>query len=233
MQTNFVREVSAVCNSASKGKTRIRLLEAGCGSSSHVEFKASVDTVGIDISREQLDRNTMMKEKILGDIQEYPLPKDEFDVVVCWWVLEHVSRPKDALANMFGAVKPDGLLVLAVPNLLSYKGIVTKFTPFWFHRLYSYAMRWKSHPFPTYLRATILPKNMIRLSQQSGFSPIYFKLFEGGTLIGRVRAWSRLIDLAFSAVTSALHALSFGKSDCLLLSECVMVLRKDGMISSA
>jgi 2-polyprenyl-3-methyl-5-hydroxy-6-metoxy-1,4-benzoquinol methylase len=227
------QEVSVVCNSALKSKTRIRLLEAGCGSSSHVEFKAAVDTVGIDISKEQLDRNALMKEKILGDIQDYPLPRDEFDVVVCWWVLEHVPRPNDALANMFGSVKPDGLVVLAVPNLLSYKGIITKFTPLWFHRLYSYAMRWRSHPFPTYLRAAIMPKNMIRLSQQSGFSPIYFKLIEGETLIGRVRAWSRLIDLAFSAATSALHAISFGKLDCLLLSECVMVLKKEGMRSPA
>lgn len=220
-------EVCEFCNSVLEGKTRIRMLEAGCGSASHVKFRPVADAVGIDISSEQLARNKVVQEKILGDIQDYPLPKNEFDVVVCWWVMEHLAKPKDALLNMFNSLKPGGLLVLAFPNLLSYKGMATKFTPFFLHRMYYHAMKWKSHhPFPTYLRTAILPKNVIRFAGENGFSSIYFRLEEGDTLIKRIRTGSRLVNLTISAVTSAMQTISFGKLDSLMLDYCVMVLRK-------
>lgn len=226
-------EVCDVCNSLLDSKPRIRMLEAGCGFFSHVKFRPATDTVGIDISREQLARNSELKEKILGDIQDYPLPKDEFDVVACWWVMEHLSRPKDAMLNMFGAVKPDGLLILAFPNVLSYKGIITKFTPLWVHRLYYDSRKLKSRPFPTYLRMAILPKNVIQFSRDHGFSPVFFRLVEANPTIGRIRGKSRLLDLAVSAATSILQTISFGKLDSLLCDCCVMVLRKQGAVSPA
>jgi len=225
--------VSEFCNTLLEAKPRIRMLEAGCGSGSHVKFRPVTDAVGIDISGEQLARNITVQEKIRGDIQSYPLPKDEFDVVVCWWVMEHLSRPKDALRNMCSSVKPGGLLVLAFPNLLSYKGMITKFTPLWFHQLYYRAKKYKSHPFPTYLRTAILPRNVIRFSQDNGFSLVYFELAEGDQTIQRIRTKSRLVDLAVSTVTLTLQALSFGKLDSLLRDCCVMVLRKERVGSPA
>src|SRR5262249_30880917 len=90
---NEIREaVSDAANSQLEGKTHIKLLEAGCGSATHVRFKPVVHAVGIDISKEQLDRNTAVQEKILGDLQEYPLPKSEYDVALCWMVLAHHRR---------------------------------------------------------------------------------------------------------------------------------------------
>lgn len=225
------QEVCNVCNSILETRGRIRLLEAGCGSASHLTFKPAVDAVGIDISRAQLERNTVVQEKILGDIQDYPLPKNEFDVAVCWWVMEHLPRPKDALVNLFGSVKPGGLLILAFPNLLSFKGIVTKITPFWFHKLYYHAMKWRSHPFPTYLRSAIMPENVIHFAQENGFEPAFFKLVGSDTLIKRVRTSSRLVDLAVSALTFTVETLSFGKLDSLLLDCCAMVLVKHRMSS--
>lgn len=44
--------------------------------------------------------------------------------------LERLPRPKDALLNLCRTVRPQGLLILGFPNLLSVKGIVTKITPF-------------------------------------------------------------------------------------------------------
>lgn len=226
-------EVSKVCNSLLESKPRIRMLEAGCGSASHVRFRPVTEIVGLDISSDQLARNHAVHEKILGDIQDYHLPKDEFDVVVCWWVMEHLSRPKDAMLNMFGAVKPEGLLILAFPNVLSYKGIVTKFTPLWVHRLYYDAMKFKTRPFPTFLRMAILPKNVVRFSRDNGFSLVYFKLVEGNPTIRQMRAKSRLVDFAVSVVTLTLQTVSFGKLDSLLCDHCVMVLRKGRVRSSA
>ncbi len=225
---NEVEEaVCATANAFLAGKSRIKVLEAGCGSTSHVQFTAAAHVVGIDISREQLDRNADVQEKILGDIQKYPLPKEEFDVVVCWMVLEHLSRPKDALLNLFGSVKPEGLLILAFPNLLSFKGIVTKITPFRFHRIFYQFMKYKSRPFPTYLRAAILPKKVMRFAEDNGFSTAFCRFLEGGES-KRVRSRFRLMDFAFSVADSVTQLISFGKLQSLLLDNCVMILRKNG-----
>jgi SAM-dependent methyltransferase len=219
------QEVCDFCNPLLRTKDRIRMLEAGCGSGSHVEFESIVDCVGIDISREQLDRNTTVQEKILGDIQDYPLPKEEFDVAVCWWVLEHLSRPRNALANLFGSVRPGGLVILAFPNLLSFKGLVTKFTPFWFHKFFYHFTKISADAFPTHFRVAILPRNVARFAQENGFSVLYFKLGEG-RVTERIRTTSCLAGRTFALVDSVLKTISFGKLDSLLLDCCVMVLVK-------
>jgi ubiquinone/menaquinone biosynthesis C-methylase UbiE len=217
--------VSATANSLLQGKSRLKLLEAGCGSASRVRLHAEVYAVGIDISQEELEQNAVVKEKILGDIQEYPLPEQEFDVAVCWMVLEHLSKPRDALLNLFRALKPQGLLILGFPNLLSIKGAVTKITPFWFHRLFYQFMRYTSPHFPTYLRAAILPKRMIRFAEQNGFSLELCRLVEGG-VTKRVRSRFRFMDLAFSSLEAATRLVSLGRLQSPLLDACAMILRK-------
>ena len=149
----FMEAVSEAANSQLAGKSHIKLLEAGCGSATHIRLKPPAHAVGIDISTEQLARNSVVHEKIVGDIQRYPLPKNEFDVAICWMVLEHLSRPQDALLNLFASVKPQGLVILGFPNLLSFKGVVTKITPFWFHVVFYRFMKYTSRPFPASIRA--------------------------------------------------------------------------------
>jgi len=69
------QHVCETANSLLKGRTHIKLLEAGGGSASHIRFNAELHAVGIDISSEELEKNTSVHEKILGDIQEYSLPQ--------------------------------------------------------------------------------------------------------------------------------------------------------------
>ena len=223
MQKPVCEAVNALLN----GKRQIRVLEAGCGSASQIQFKAAVHAVGIDISAEELEKNAALQGKIVGDIQDYPLPKEDFDVVVCWMVLEHLSRPKKALANLFRAVKPGGIVVLGFPNLASIKGVVTKFTPFWFHTLYYRLMHYKSRHFPTYLRAAILPHRLIRFAQDNGFSLAFCKLAEGG-VAKKLRSRSGFADVAFSAMNLAARLVSLGRWQTALLDECAVILQKRG-----
>lgn len=225
MLKSIEEEVCELCDSLLKDKDHIRMLEAGCGSWSHVKFGPVVDSVGIDISREQLERNSLVQKKILGDIQEYPLPKNEFDVVVCWWVLEHLSRPRDALVNLFGSLRQEGLLILAFPNILSVKGVVTKITPLWFHRLFFRSMGIESNPFPTYLRLAIMPRNVVHFAKEHGFSLRFVRLMEDPVTTS-VKTSSRLASLAFSVANSTMQAVSFGKIGSLNFDNCVMILQK-------
>ena len=218
---------SEMANVLLNGRSVIRVLEAGCGSASHIGFDAAVHAVGIDISREQLDRNAIIQESILGDLQTYPLPKNDFDVVVCWTVLEHLSRPNDALLNMFEAVQPGGLVILGFPNLSSIKGVVTKFTPHWFHQLFYRLQNYKSSPFPTYFRMDIMPDRIRRFAEKNGFSVELCRVVEG-RVTRKFRARFRVMNLAFSTLDAVVKILSFGRSQSLLLDSCAMILRKQG-----
>ncbi|HTF68539.1 MAG TPA: class I SAM-dependent methyltransferase [Edaphobacter sp.] len=219
------RQVCETANTLLQDKKQIKLLEAGCGSASHIHFEAKVHAVGIDISIEELEKNTAVREKIQGDIQDYVFPRDEFDVVICWMVLEHLSRPKDALLNLSRTVKPQGLLILGFPNLLSVKGIITKFTPFWFHEQFYKFMHYKSRHFPTFLRTDILPKNVVQFAEENGFSVELLKLVEGG-VSKKVRHRFRIADWAFSGIDMITRFLSFGELQSPLLDNCGVVLRK-------
>jgi 2-polyprenyl-3-methyl-5-hydroxy-6-metoxy-1,4-benzoquinol methylase len=58
-----------------------------------------------------------------GDIESIPHPAHSFDVAFCVETLEHVLRPRTALAELKRVLKPGGLLVLTTPNYLSVLGL--------------------------------------------------------------------------------------------------------------
>jgi 2-polyprenyl-3-methyl-5-hydroxy-6-metoxy-1,4-benzoquinol methylase len=52
-----------------------------------------------------------------GELASAGYPREFFDVVTMWHVLEHVTDPKAYLEEINRILKPSGLLVLAVPNV--------------------------------------------------------------------------------------------------------------------
>lgn len=137
--------------------------------------------VGIDVSAEQLDRNSTIHERILGDVQSFPLDPAAFDVVICWDVLEHLARPRAALDNLAQALRPGGLLVLGGPNPLSLKGLATWVTPYWLHQLWyrrSGAAPAEHAPFKTYRRIAAIPQVIVRWGRMCGLTMQYMTLYE-------------------------------------------------------
>jgi SAM-dependent methyltransferase len=158
------RSLESIVDDLLVGRKHVRILEAGCGSMSHLRYKKDAYLVGIDISQEQLDKNTMLNEKILGDIQDGSLPSSSFDLIICWDVLEHLIKPELALKNFARAAKQGGLIYLASPNVLTVRGLVTKFTPQWIKVLYyrhivgfEQAGTPGNYPFKSYHRFSIAP----------------------------------------------------------------------------
>ncbi len=127
------KELQGVMDRLFPGGALITVLEAGCGSATHVMLGDNVRIVGIDISEDQLARNSSLSQNIVGDIQTYDFDEESFDLIMCWDVLEHLTHPEKALKSFARAVKPGGVILLALPNVYSLKGLVTKFTPHWLH----------------------------------------------------------------------------------------------------
>jgi SAM-dependent methyltransferase len=211
----------------------LRVLEAGCGSSSQLDLGEQADVAGIDLSEQQLRRNTTLSRRIVGDIQTYRWLRGEFDIVVCWNVLEHLPDPIAALDHLAEAVDRDGLLILALPNVLSAKGLVTKFTPHRFHvwvyrRIFGieWAGKDENGPFPTYLRVAISPEALKRYGRSHGFAVEYFCAFEN---FGQMQLRRRLgIHGGLWALLKRLcNVLTLGKIT-LEETDYVLVLRNTG-----
>lgn len=159
------------------------MLEAGCGIFDHMGLPTHWHLTGLDISREALDGNDTLDERIEGDLQNVQLPP-EYDLVICWDVLEHLPDPGAALSNMAAALRPGGMLVIGVPLRTSYKGWMTRLLPFWFHVLYyRHVLRWEHagepghRPFYTYHRPAMGPDGIRQTLSASGLEEVWGELY--------------------------------------------------------
>jgi SAM-dependent methyltransferase len=193
-----------------------KVLDAGCGYKLPIDIPRSAHLSGIDNNDAALAKNPNADELILGDIQSYPLPADEYDAVICWWVLEHVPRPGDALVNLSSSLRPGGLLVLGIPHIYSMKAIFTKFTPYRFHvwvmrRFFGVANAGEPgvEPYPTFLRFQLAPARLRRLLSEQGLAPVYAVAHHSGDndeLPARLRG-------PWNAIARVLRACTLGRWD--------------------
>ncbi len=206
------------------------ILEAGCGSGGYLRFPEGSRIVGIDISQEELDKNTIVSEKIVGDIQEYEHEPNSYDLVICWDVLEHIPHPDKAFAKFCGAVKPDGLIVLAFPNVCSLKAIVAKMTPHWFHvKLYRliYGKKYGSPgyiTFPTVLHKFLKNGTIREFAQHNNLNTVVAESHESGVQ-KRFRRKFYLGDGVFRFFDKCLRLVTFGNV-VLMDSDWVYLFRK-------
>lgn len=141
---------------------RVQVLEAGGGSFTHIRLPLERRVAVLDISPEQLARNDYADDKILGDLEEFDGETGRFDLVVCYDVLEHLGRPERALDNMARTLAPGGMLVIGCPNRDSLKGLITRYTPHFFHVWYYRQVRGDAKaglpghaPFPALMKPTM------------------------------------------------------------------------------
>jgi SAM-dependent methyltransferase len=206
------------------------ILEAGCGSMSKVSFPGTFKITGVDISEKQLQRNEHLAEKICADIQHYDLGDERFDVIICWDVLEHLDRPDLAMSLFERAAKKGGLVILALPNLLSLKGLFTKYTPHWVHVLY---YRWilkrpdagkqDTPPFETFLRWTITPGSIEKKAFE-GFSKEYFGTRD--SMVSNLKKSHWYLYRVYQLFAYILKVLSLGKLGGMKNSDFIIVLKK-------
>jgi len=107
-----------------KLKPEVSLLDVGCGEGFFLEYAEKYyEAVGVDVSEYAINRARKLCNKALlyvKDVTKLDLGARKFDVVTCFDVLEHLSQPDFVLRNLRrNVIKPDGLLILSVPNLKS------------------------------------------------------------------------------------------------------------------
>jgi SAM-dependent methyltransferase len=211
-----------------RDRDSIKVLEAGCGSLTHIDFKHRAYIVGIDISQKQLERNFYLHEKILGDIQYYDFQSSTFDMIVCWDVLEHLEKPELALQNFFRVLNQNGIIIVVAPNVMSLKGLLTKFTPYWIHVFVKKNLLTKKDagendrgPFRTYLKFSMSPSSMRKFDSENGLSIEYFHTSD---VLTKLHRKSRLAFVVYVSLRTIFTIISFGTMGD---SEYTIVLKKN------
>lgn len=105
---------------------------------------------------------------------------------MCWSIC---PDPELAIANLAQALRPGGCLVVGVPNVTSRKGLVTKFTPHWFHVwVYRQVLGMADAgepghgPFRTYLRWCLRPSGWQDLARLYGLQVEDMRVYEAESL---------------------------------------------------
>jgi SAM-dependent methyltransferase len=227
-----LREVQGLLAKRFSGKSA-RIYEAGGGSLSALPLplmEHPTVTV-VDIDEIQLSNNKYADVKILGDIQTYEFPPESFDLIVCYNVIEHLTAVDQAIRRFHWALAPSGLLFIAAPNPQSLFGLVTKYSPHWFHVwVYRVILRHKNAgkpgqlPFRTVYHPIVSPKALLEFCAQVGFKLVYFKLYIGGNFAS-LRETRPVIGWFVGAATTCLNALTFGRLN-LMHGDYYVVLEK-------
>ena len=156
-----------------KDGQHLNILEAGCGLSWGLDLKdVGFTLTGLDNDKDALEmRKNQQKDidiAILGDLSTISLESNSYDVIFSSYVLEHIDGAEQVMEKFIDWLKPEGILILRIPNRDSVKGFLTRVSPFWLHILYKRyfeglkdAGKPGHAPFPTYLDKVVSRKGIL------------------------------------------------------------------------
>ena len=111
----------------------------------------------------------------MGDLRTIDLEESKYDVIYSSFVLEHIDDAERVLHNFVRWLKPDGILILRIPDRDSAFGFITRLTPHWVHVLYKRYIRRRPNagkpgygPFPVVYDEVVSRKGMHEFCRKSG-----------------------------------------------------------------
>lgn len=102
------------------------LLDVGCGGGvfgAAVKSERGCAVVGVTYSDKEAEMARSHLDRVeVSDLNTMdPAPLGRFDCIVCSHVLEHLNDPKRLLRLLHKCLTPDGVLIVALPNVLHWK----------------------------------------------------------------------------------------------------------------
>lgn len=103
------------------------VLDLGCGNGvlgMAIHKKTGASVTGITFSEEEYKTASMVLHKVYkANLNNFDFLSlgTYFDCIICSHVLEHLLEPWDIVKKLEQIIKPNGLLVIALPNCLYYK----------------------------------------------------------------------------------------------------------------
>ena len=135
---------------------------AGTGAFVHAMQQKSWKVTGLEPDAATRDRALVnYKIHLQSTDSIFELPKNEYEVITMWHVLEHVHALKPYLNQCYKSLKHNGRLIIAVPN---YTGFDASY----------YKMYWAAYDLPRHLYH-FSPKSMTILLNEMGFEIVSLK----------------------------------------------------------
>jgi 2-polyprenyl-3-methyl-5-hydroxy-6-metoxy-1,4-benzoquinol methylase len=102
------------------------ILDVGCGAGSNAKHLITKNKIvdGITLSKSEVKYAEVSCRKTFIHNLETGLPSlgdSRYDAIICSHVLEHLCYPSCLLDDIRQYIKPDGVLIVALPNLLWWK----------------------------------------------------------------------------------------------------------------
>ena len=147
------------------------LLDVGCATGDflrEMSRERKWNLLGVELNSEaaRCAMSAIDAQITCADFDEVSYLPNSLDVVTMWHVLEHMPDPKSALNKIRSALKPVGVLIIAVPLLDSLNA--RWFGPYW-----------AGYDVPRHLY-TYSKSTLAALLTSSGFDSIYWEPFIGG-----------------------------------------------------
>ncbi|MDZ7372101.1 MAG: class I SAM-dependent methyltransferase [candidate division KSB1 bacterium] len=105
------------------------VLDVGCGegnTAAYLKEKFGAEVTGIEINAEAAAVARKKLDHLLqGPVEKaYELPKNHFDLILCLDVLEHLVDPWAVLKRLAGCLKPEGYLLISLPNIQNWRVLI-------------------------------------------------------------------------------------------------------------
>jgi 2-polyprenyl-3-methyl-5-hydroxy-6-metoxy-1,4-benzoquinol methylase len=183
------------------------MLDIGCGTGEFLNTckKAKWNTTGIE--PDSGARNRAIKKYALTVHDESELtniPNERFEVITLWHVLEHVPALNERVLELKRLIKPNGVIVVAVPNCNSLDAAI-------------YKEHWAAYDVPRHLYH-FAPNNMEQLFLKHGMQvfqimPMLFDSFYVALLSEKIKSGNtNIINALWNGLRSNLSAIQSRKT---------------------
>jgi SAM-dependent methyltransferase len=158
------------------------LLDAGCsrGDPDLPSVDRARRVVGCDVDLPGLRANEQVDDRVMAPLDALPFRAGTFDVIVCKFVIEHLTVPIRVFQEFLRVLKPGGIVAVLTPNRNSPFALVSVLVPFRVKQAFKKYL-FGGHDedtFPTQYRANT-PRALSTLMAEAGFDRDRFEMLAG------------------------------------------------------
>jgi ubiquinone/menaquinone biosynthesis C-methylase UbiE len=148
----------------------VRVLDAGCGEGTWIlrDYRNKIGRlIGVDI---QAPKENKMDEFLICDLDNIPLADAKIDVIVCYFVIEHLKQPQKVFSEFSRLLLNDGTLIFRTPCINSPMFLLSRLTPVRWHETIKkkFLGTQAIDAFPTYYRCNTV-KKLNQMLKATGF----------------------------------------------------------------
>ena len=139
--------------------------------------------------------------------------------MICYNVIEHLADVEAALLGFCESLKQGGLILIGAPNPKSLSGVVTKYSPHWFHVWFYRHVRGDKNaglpgqaPFPTFFHPLVSLSKLEAFAQEHGLQVIYKREYESPRF-PEMRARKPVLAALLDAFAVVANLFLSGKAD--------------------